>query len=170
MNQIQVKPIEGFPGYFIFNCGVVSSSARKKPRILNAYPNPGGYKQIKMQKRCKQHTLGLHRLIALAFIPNPNNKPHINHINGVVSDNRIENLEWVTHRENMVHSFEKLGRKGNIGSKNGRAKLRESDIPKIRMLLKKGLSQLEISKNYTVSKTVIQLIKERKIWNHVLSK
>jgi hypothetical protein len=62
-----------------------------------------GYKLISIWKNNKQKTYKVHRLIANAFIPNPNNKPEINHINCIKSDNKIENLEWVTKSENCKH-------------------------------------------------------------------
>lgn len=58
-----------------------------------------------------RRTNKIHRLIAKAFIPNPDNKPYINHINGDGSDNRIENLEWCTPSENVLHSIHVLGNK-----------------------------------------------------------
>lgn len=64
-----------------------------------------GYLTIKLSKHGKDSTQYVHRLLALAFIPNPMNKQYVNHINGNKLDNRLENLEWVDHSENMKHAF-----------------------------------------------------------------
>jgi hypothetical protein len=66
----------------------------------------GGYKRVKICKGKKgdYHDVSVHRLVAQAFIPNPKNFPFVNHKNGIRSDNRVENLEWVTHKQNIQHS------------------------------------------------------------------
>lgn len=64
------------------------------------------YKQVNLWKDNKGHTLYVHRLVAQTFIPNPENKPEVNHINGNRQDNRVENLEWVTSSENSYHANE----------------------------------------------------------------
>lgn len=74
-----------------------------KTRIYN-----DGYVEIRLSIDGKKKTTFLHILLAKAFIPNPDNKPEINHINGIKTDNWIENLEWVTHSENMKHAY-KMG-------------------------------------------------------------
>lgn len=57
-----------------------------------------------------QSTYQIHRLVAMAFIKNPNNKSEVNHKNGIRNDNRAENLEWTTHRDNVIHSYNVLKR------------------------------------------------------------
>ena len=64
------------------------------------------YKQVNLWKDNKGHTLYVHRLVAQTFIPNPENKPEVNHINGNRQDNRVENLGWVTSSENSYHANE----------------------------------------------------------------
>lgn len=93
--------VEGSEGYLVSNLGRVKSIRFGKERILKLTYNTGGYTQVNLHGS-KVGTV--HRLVAVAFIPNPDDKPHINHINGVRDDNRVENLEWCTVAENNYHS------------------------------------------------------------------
>jgi len=111
------KDIAGYEGlYQVSNFGRVKSLKNivkyknnkiyiYKERILNLEECKNGYLRINLQKNKKRKHYLLHRLIAQTFIPNPKNKPTVNHINGIKSDNRIENLEWNTRSENTKHAF-----------------------------------------------------------------
>lgn len=79
-----------------------------KRRKLNPSIDSKGYKRVGVGPNSAN--VLLHRIIAIAFIPNPENKPEINHKNGIRSDFRIENLEWATPQENQIHSWKKLNR------------------------------------------------------------
>ena len=116
MEQEIWKDIEGYEGkYQVSNCGRVKSLGRfieKKgqspaylhERILSTHIHKG-YEMIGLYSNNKGKTFSVHRLIANAFIPNPNNFPHIDHINTISTDNRIENLRWVNRSMNMMNEI-----------------------------------------------------------------
>lgn len=74
-------------------------------RILRMRINSHGYYSAHLYKDGKDYQVPLHRLVANAFIPNPDNKPQVNHIDGNKLNNDLSNLEWVTDKENTVHAF-----------------------------------------------------------------
>ena len=72
--------------------------------VIKHFTNRSGYKYCTLSKGGRKRNITMHRLIASTFIPNPHNKPFINHINCNKTDNRIENLEWCTPKENAIHA------------------------------------------------------------------
>ena len=107
------KEIQDYEGlYEVSNLGRVKSlpKARYKiPKETILTPRKHPYKFVNLSKDSKVSTKSIHRLVANAFIPNPNNKPVINHIDCNPSNNNVSNLEWATSLENQMHS-RKLGR------------------------------------------------------------
>lgn len=107
------KPINGYEDrYHVSNLGRVKSIKRISeqdhllPERILRPGNLRGYHRVLLLKNGHRKNVQVHRLVAKAFIPNPKNKPQVNHINGVKNDNRVDNLEWVTASENKQHAFD----------------------------------------------------------------
>ena len=97
-----MKEIINYPNYLIYEDGRVYN--KKFKRFLKPRLNRGGYLRIGIRKKdTKQKHFTIHKLIALHYIPNIDNKPCIDHINRIKTDNRIENLRWATHSENAIN-------------------------------------------------------------------
>ena len=94
----QWKVIEGFDLYEISNTGKIRN---KKGKILKPFDNGKGYLKFTLKQDGRRKSKYIHRLVASAFIPNPDNKPFINHIDNDPTNNCSENLEWCTHQENI---------------------------------------------------------------------
>ena len=93
--------IEGFENYEVSNLGKVRNI--KSGRILKPHLNHNGYLKHHLYKHNKLKELFLHRIIAIAFIDNPEEKPQVNHIDENKLNNDLSNLEWCTVRENLIH-------------------------------------------------------------------
>ena len=144
------KKIIGFEDlYEISSLGRIRSSQGLKKQILL----PGiknGYLYIFLYKNGEKTFFLINRLVAGNFIKNPNNKPVVNHKNGVKTDNRVENLEWATYQENTIHS---------IKTGLSRTKLTLKEVEEIRNTPYESCSLKELAEKYGVTKNYIWRIR-----------
>lgn len=172
--------VVGYEGlYQISNLGRVKASARTfadkngrvsrlKEKILKQSISNTGYYYVSLRKDNAAITTNVHRLIAEAFIPNPEKKRCVNHIDGDKTNNAIQNLEWVTHKENMQHASGANLLK--YGSSRVNAKLNEEQVRFIRANSKKNggtMTYIEIAEKFNVSPDIVGNVARRENWKHV---
>lgn len=161
LNRVVVKGYEGF--YVIDNKGdvysLVSGRGRRK-KVLIPYEK-NGYLAVNLYKDGKVKHHYIHRLVAEAFIPNPDNLPEVNHLDCNKFNNSVENLEWCDRKQNLKHSYDKgLKRKGEL---HGRHKLTKNEVEQIRNLIGK-MSQKEIALKFKISQPTVSAIKTGRLW------
>lgn len=173
------KDIIGYETYYqISNLGRVKSLAKHsnglsknqytdKEIILKPTISSTGYFVVSLYINNKKIQHYIHRLIASHFIPNIDNKPEVNHINSIRHDNRLENLEWCTHKENIQHAVDTGQLKPKKGENHGGSKLTEIQVLEIKERLNNQENGVNIAKLFSVSHKTISKIKTGKRWNHI---
>lgn len=152
-----------FRDYLIFDDGKVVSLRSGKWKELKSGKSSNGYLQVVLSKDKKQFTKSVHRLVMEVF--NGKSKLHIDHINGVKVDNRLENLEYVTQKENMQRAW-KNGLNNSFGENHGQSKLTEDQVLEI-LSLKGQLTQQKIGKKFNIHSSLVSYIHRGKIWKHL---
>jgi hypothetical protein len=99
----------GIPGYRIGSQGTIISDQRYHPKKLKPQVNNLGYHKVMLLTNGKAKLHSVHRLVALAHIPNPQGLSDVNHKDGNKGNNRVENLEWLSHRDNIRHAMQRIG-------------------------------------------------------------
>lgn len=177
MNEIEIwMPIENFERYEV--------SSLSRIRSVDAMIKTGrgglslfqstllksvirkGYATVNLSKEGRHYIRSVHRLVAEAFIPNPDNLPQVNHKDGNKLNNLIDNLEWCTPRENTRHALATGLAHHGKGEQMGSTKLSEAQVIEIRK--QAGIvSNPELAKMFSVSESNIYLILCRKTWSHL---
>ena len=133
------RPVSNTDGkYEVSNLGRVRSLQRNKVRIMPMTMQHHGYRAFMIHVCNKAQCRKVHREVALAFIPNPNNLPEVNHKDGNKANNQVSNLEWVTHQMNVQHSFDTGLKKGHRWSDEERKHIGEKVKATLRSRSQRG--------------------------------
>ena len=162
---VQWKVIPFAEKYMVSERGDIYSTLRNK--ILKTTMVRKYHRVSFITNEGKDKAYLVHRVVALCFIENPDNKPEVNHIDGNPDNNRVSNLEWVTRQENQKHAFDNE-LNTNSGEANGRCVMPSETAIEIYKALLNGMSCNEASQVFGYNKATIRNIKIKKNWNQYL--
>jgi hypothetical protein len=152
---------------------IISIDYRRKgyAQELAQSTHPEGYKRVKLGAMDRNSPVPVHRLVAMAFLPNPDNLPQVNHKDGNKGNNMLWNLEWCTNSQNQKHAFETDLHIYAVGEDHALAILSEQDVIDIRDELRRVPAYkgqlVDIGRRYGVSNHCIFDVKHRRSWRHV---
>lgn len=154
---LKVKQLSNYKNNWISEDGQLLSIMRAK--LISKFINKKGYVKVSINKDNVINTFQIHRLVAEAFVPNPFNKPQVNHIDGNKQNNNYTNLEWVTNQENQIHAIKNKLYVPQFNEKANSAKLTNLQVRKIRELfITRHYTFKQLAKMYGVSDTAISYI------------
>ena len=162
------KAVVGFESiYEVSNDGAIRN--KKTLRQLKQHPDKNGYLRVPLCDSGTEKTVPAHRVVLFAFVPNENIALQCNHKNGIKYDNRIENLEWVTGKENVNHAYQVLKAFIPKGVQRSNHKLTESDVLEIRRICETKIRGTfkRLASVYNVRASTIQKIYHRQKWKHI---
>ena len=165
------KTISGFSRYKASSDGEIYTpnwKGGKTGKVMKPALDSNGYmRTMLVDDEGKTKTIKVHRIIAQTFNANPDGLKEVNHLNGNKADNRSCNLEWVSHQQNIRHSFD-FGLQNNRGENNPISKLTEQDVLEIRAKFKPRIyGRKELALEYNVKEATIKDVILRKSWNHI---
>ena len=156
---IPVREIEGSESYFISACGRAFSTKQKKVKELKLHLTTNGYPHIIISKGSERKSVLVHKIVLTTYGgPRPEGM-QVGHLNGIKTDNRIENLKWVTIRENSIHTFAH----GTMHC----AKLTHDQVIEVKRLLRDGVSGAEVGRRFGLKKHSVSEIKTGKHWSFI---
>ncbi len=167
------KDCPGFESlYEVSNFGNVRSINRVhtnrngviKGKLLLQTKNKKGYPEVRLWKNNKQEARNPHRLVALAFIPNPLNLPQVNHIDGNKLNCNDWNLEWTDNSSNQKHAYRLGLQPSRAGQNNCKATLTDTQVTKMKLYYNSGKTPLEVSKKFKVPLSIVRDIFYLRTW------
>ena len=108
IEKLNLKPVKDFEGYYVSECGKIISKKQKYPRIMPTWLGSSGYEMLKLSKDGELYWKQVHRLVGEAFVSNPDNLPEIHHKDNNPVNNHYSNLEWITRKDNLKHSYKTM--------------------------------------------------------------
>lgn len=163
---VEVKQIDFAKDYYVSKCGKVFHYCNEELIRKKGYYKDGYVEVCLKVGKGKYKKRMIHRLVALTYLDNPDLKPQVNHIDGNKENNNLENLEWVSPKENIRHAI-KTGLIDCRGERSSVSVLREEDVIYIYNQCLNGHSRADLARKFNIAETTIWNIITRQAWKHL---